>query len=219
MNLYEILGVNKDVTPEELKVIYRSLCQKHHPDKNNGDHEIFVSIKNAYEILSNVEKRKHYDETGAYDQSTATENDKQQQRILVFLSGLVEQIINNDSVDVEKLNVLNLIQETIKNNIIGNNSAIVINQKKIDKRNKTIKRIKKKKDDINNFLSAMLISSNEQNTKAIERLKEGIADFTVMLTMVSDENYQYEIDTQPQLSQATMGLIDVINNVMNGTTK
>jgi molecular chaperone DnaJ len=59
-NYYETLGVNKDASPDEIKSAYRKLAMEHHPDKG-GDGEKFKSINEAYEILSNPERRSQYD--------------------------------------------------------------------------------------------------------------------------------------------------------------
>ncbi|OII75081.1 hypothetical protein cand_004420 [Cryptosporidium andersoni] len=61
--LYETLEINQDATLSEIKKAYRRLAIKHHPDKG-GDQEKFKEISRAYEILSDPEKRKVYDEYG-----------------------------------------------------------------------------------------------------------------------------------------------------------
>ncbi len=64
---YEVLGVSKKATNAELKKAYRKLARKYHPDKNPGDKEAerkFKEAANAYEVLSNPEKRKMYDLRG-----------------------------------------------------------------------------------------------------------------------------------------------------------
>ncbi len=60
---YEILGVSKDASQEEIKRAYRRLALKWHPDKNKSPEaeERFKEINKAYEVLSNPEKRKVYD--------------------------------------------------------------------------------------------------------------------------------------------------------------
>jgi len=64
---YEVLGVNKSVSGPELKKAYRRLAMKHHPDRNEGDAEAekkFKEAKEAYDILSDDQKRGAYDQYG-----------------------------------------------------------------------------------------------------------------------------------------------------------
>jgi molecular chaperone DnaJ len=64
-NYYETLGVKKDASPEEIKKAFRRLARKHHPDAG-GDAERFKDINEAYEVLSDAEKRSQYDQYGQY---------------------------------------------------------------------------------------------------------------------------------------------------------
>jgi|TARA_R110000796_G_C14506966_1_gene429499 molecular chaperone DnaJ len=63
-NYYEILGVSKEATPEEIKKSYRKLSLKYHPDKNPQGEETFKEISEAYGILSNPDKKAKYDSGG-----------------------------------------------------------------------------------------------------------------------------------------------------------
>ena len=64
---YEVLGVSKSASADEIKSAYRKLAMKYHPDRNPGDEEAkakFQEASEAYEVLSNDEKRQRYDQFG-----------------------------------------------------------------------------------------------------------------------------------------------------------
>lgn len=62
---YNILGVSKSASKEEIKKAYRKLAHKYHPDKKDGDESKFKEVNEAYSILSNDQKRAQYDQFGA----------------------------------------------------------------------------------------------------------------------------------------------------------
>jgi curved DNA-binding protein len=81
-DLYEILGVSRTATPEEIKKTYRRLAKQYHPDVNPGNRsaeEKFKEVTAAFEVLSDPKRRKLYDEFGAdalrtgFDESKAEE--------------------------------------------------------------------------------------------------------------------------------------------------
>src|ERR1700719_3382903 len=65
---YEVLGVPRTATEDDIRKEYRKLARKYHPDVNPGDksaEEKFKEINEAYEVLSDQEKRKRYDQLGS----------------------------------------------------------------------------------------------------------------------------------------------------------
>ena len=65
---YEILGVPRAATQDEIKKAYRKLARQHHPDANPGDkaaEERFKEVQTAYDVLSDEKKRKEYDRYGS----------------------------------------------------------------------------------------------------------------------------------------------------------
>ena len=60
-NFYDILGVKKTASQNEIKKAYRELCKKYHPDKNGGDDTKIKEVNEAYETLGDENKRRQYD--------------------------------------------------------------------------------------------------------------------------------------------------------------
>ena len=66
-NYYKILEVEEDASEEEIKLAYRRLAKKYHPDLNKSDpkaKEKFIQLHEAYDTLSDPQKRKIYDQAG-----------------------------------------------------------------------------------------------------------------------------------------------------------
>lgn len=61
---YEVLGVSKSASPDEIKKAFRRLAVKYHPDKEGGNEEKFKEVNEAYEVLKDESKRKRYDQFG-----------------------------------------------------------------------------------------------------------------------------------------------------------
>jgi molecular chaperone DnaJ len=63
-NYYEILGVSKSATDDEIKKAYRKMAHQYHPDKSGGDEKKFKELNEAYQVLSDKTKRGQYDQYG-----------------------------------------------------------------------------------------------------------------------------------------------------------
>ena len=74
-NLYDILGLERDATSAEIKRAYRKASLRVHPDKvrsgtaasKEAAEKKFIEVRGAFEVLSDHEKRRHYDSSGRYD--------------------------------------------------------------------------------------------------------------------------------------------------------
>lgn len=88
-NHYDVLGVARDATPEEIKAAFRKKSSEHHPDKG-GDAAAMQAVNRAYEVLSDPARRSQYDESGD-DEQRNLEADAQGLLASLFQSAMASQ--------------------------------------------------------------------------------------------------------------------------------
>ena len=66
-NYYDVLGVDKNASQDDIKKAYRNLSKKYHPDKTGGDDSKFKEINEAYDTLGDEAKRRQYDNPNPFD--------------------------------------------------------------------------------------------------------------------------------------------------------
>ena len=93
---YEILGISKDADQEEIKLAYRKLAKKYHPDLNHKDKnakEKFIKLKEAYDTLIDPVKRRIYDQAG-YDPRNIDLSDIFHNYDFINIRDILRQIFN-----------------------------------------------------------------------------------------------------------------------------
>ena len=112
-NYYTVLGVSAGATLEEIKKAYRKLALRYHPDKNPGDDEAeakFIEINEAYDTLSDDNKRKTYDQSlrGGQQKNESTKADdgvrrpSQGEFSMNDFEGMFQNFFNMDDVKKDK---------------------------------------------------------------------------------------------------------------------
>ena len=136
--LYDVLGVDKKASQDEIKIKYRKLAFKHHPDnpKNDGN---FSDITNAYSILSNRIKRLDYDAdptSAVLDHSTIV-----RQRAIELISTAYITIIDTFLDNIFKIPIIDHISQNFSERIVKLKTAIGNNQQTISTLEKVVKRL------------------------------------------------------------------------------
>lgn len=174
MNLYETLGVKKDAGPGEIKSAYRKKAKENHPDAG-GDKGTFQDISRAYGILSNPEKKDHYDRTG---ESEAPNED---QIINGELVKIFNSIVESNSFNHEHEDVFKEMRKIIDSKSKETKDSIENAKRLLSKFNAILKRIEKgdlfrgiTKQKIADIES--LITSGKKNIELYAKIKERIYD-------------------------------------------
>lgn len=196
MDFYEILGLKKDASQEEIKKAYRKKAVEHHPDKG-GDPETFKQAQIAYDNLSDEQKRSDYDKGKTPDQDPA----------LSFLSGLFLSLISN--ADVDRTDLFKQMTQQIKAKIFSIHTEKKDTERFIKRLKKVRRRIKKDKRQFFIMLTDSQIRSSEHR---ISQLNQAISVAEMALEYLNSCEYEIEQMVEHALKSALEG-------AQNGTVK
>lgn len=143
-SLYEILGIGKEATSEDIKEAYRRKAMENHPDKG-GDPEKFKCVDQAYKILSNGSKRKRYDNGESVESiEKAMCTISQEQEALKMVLEIFNAIIGQTGIDIDRQDIFNLMRQSIRANQTNIRSEKTKLESNIKRCETVTKRIKKK---------------------------------------------------------------------------
>lgn len=166
--LYEILGVEREATTDEIRVAYRSLARLHHPDAG-GDPDEFIALTSAYNVLSNPKLRDEYDLTGKRLDRRAH---AAQEYIIELLSSTLDKILNDIPNEVDETDVIGLMKRMIlqaKANMEAQERELTRN---IRSMHKLRARISRKGEQKNLFAEIFDRRSREKGKKLAEITEE-----------------------------------------------
>ena len=193
MNLYELLGLEKDAAPSLIRKAYKQLSQKHHPDKG-GDVDLFKRIKEAYDILISPSRRLKYDQTGSTDYISQEAKDTKMRTDII---GLFFEVVDKQDLflisrsDI-KTEMVNAVSATIRNIEIGNNS----NRTKMNKYSVMVKKIKFSGE--HNYIKDVLIEKIKSLETLCQTNKENILYLNECIKEIEKFNFETELEVSIQ---------------------
>ncbi len=185
-DFYEILEVGHDASPEEIKKSYRRLAKKYHPDVSADPRHVekFHEIQKAYEVLSDAEMRKFYDDNGFVVQSTISVRDEAIQTI----QGWILQVIEDGHMfdDSMRFKFRDFMLDTINNTRRNISEDIAKLKKKELRAQNFLKRIRSEE------LSALAEESMKRYKIGQAQMQRGIAVADECKAII--DGVEYEID-------------------------
>lgn len=185
-NLYDVLGVDKNASQEDIKKAYRDKAKENHTDRG-GDNDKMVAINKAWNVLQDPARRKRYDETGEQTETPF------EQKFAAFTQDVFVKIVY-DAPNVEKSNLIDAFiayAEKILEEMDKQKEDI---DDKISRLNKVIKRLKKKKKgkNQNNVIALVLEGNISALTQALHKLEEDIKFIGDCKEVISHYDYKFE---------------------------
>lgn len=186
-NYYQLLGVDYHASENDIKLAYRNLARKYHPDINNSKNAalILASVNEAYNVLSNPQKRRNYDlyklkeypQVNKYDKniqdiykkiialrkSTVQMNKFRLDKQAIFNS--LQTILNHENIEVIKASDENQIKQNLLEEVLGTSVMLDFPQQKIiaekllkiNKDNKLIQHFIKQQQTVHFFQKYQLL--------------------------------------------------------------
>jgi curved DNA-binding protein CbpA len=201
-SLYDILGITKDATEEEIKKAYRKRAQETHPDVK-GSAEEFSYVNEAYTILSDKKARLIYDRSGRKQgeknkDQLRTEAIREIQRVMV-------QVLDDSDDTIFFSNLPEHILRIFNANIERCKSIVAETRKKIKRLRRYKQRFHYKKGDDNNFIQFGIEGQVYHLSTSISVEIQKIRQFELMLELLA------EYDWEPESIKPSFGLKTVFD--------
>lgn len=187
--LYEILGIARDATEGQIRKAWKNLVKIYHPDMGSAANRgRFDEVQQAYEILTDQERRSKYDETGVVE---AIVPDQQYQRAITIIAGAMQHAIMNNK---ERLTIVDLVAR-MRDVIEIDRKKVFQNQELCEQFIKDMDRLIgrfKKTDGGQNVLEDMIRANRAQAEKNRENFPRALEDLSKALEIL--KGYRFDLD-------------------------
>lgn len=199
--LYQILEIKNTATPEEIRAAYILWSKLLHPDKQGGNAEQFMEVKQAYEVLSDSERRVAYDETGIPDNDPKINN--LETNAMNFILSQVQLVIDNQNLsNLERIDLCQLLKNMVQKNLEEAQTTIKMFRAKLARIELMASKIVKKGDGENVIRRALERQAAQFKEMLVMGAKEiAVKNFALELI----DQYQYDFESLPKPQAGEFG--------------
>lgn len=201
MSLYERLGVAPDATDDVIKTAFRKLAQKHHPDKG-GDHDTMQGIQEAYDILSDPERRTHYDVTGSTKPAPSVQ-DKAMAYLREALNEAIGKLDGGAENDLQHNDPIQAVRRGLNAGIKEGTEQQRRLTRAIEQRHIVLKRLKFEAQGKPDMLSIAVSLMITQAHKKMAEFEHTLQIMRAALDILAD--YDYEVAARPAKEDRPLG--------------
>jgi curved DNA-binding protein CbpA len=219
IDLYQLLGIKRGATRDEVRKAYRRKAKSSHPD-SGGSVEQFGALATAHEVLSDERRREKYDATGEIETSKPNNLDVSAIEVIAQKLGLVIHAEH----DVTSLDVDALIEQAIREDITARKSSIADQERAIKRVGRLRARAKRKTEGGDNMLLLVLDWHERSSKDLIKKNEDSVASMERALEIL--EGYSFLDDTPPpaqdEVSSAlydTIQALDELAAILNAQPK
>jgi curved DNA-binding protein CbpA len=150
-DLYAVIGVARDASAAKIKAAYRRKSKAAHPD-TGGSEEAFAALAQAYEVLSDPERRAKYDATGEIDTASALNAEA---KVFACINRVLAQVLGHEQ-DYLTYDLIGLMGETLANEIKAQKNILAMIEKVAKRAKRMQGRFKRKEPGDDNLLERMV---------------------------------------------------------------
>lgn len=164
MNPYEVLGIEPTADAAVVKKAYRQRAKLHHPDAG-GDPEAFREVAIAYSVLSDQEKRQHFDQTGEIDMKSVN---NMMSEVVNGIAAMLEMVVKQTRGKMNRLNLIETLRDSARQSAQNWTAHIQALEDEIRDFEVARKRTKRNDDEKNLFVEIFdtAIQERQANRKA-----------------------------------------------------
>jgi curved DNA-binding protein CbpA len=198
-DLYQVLGVKRAATKEQIRRAYRRRAKISHPDSGGSAHE-FGAVATAYGVLSDTKRREQYDRTGEIE---PTQPDNFDASAIEIIAQKFLMIIYGKH-DVASMDIAGLVEEAIHEDIAQRNINISSQRRAVQRATELRARVKRKADDQENMLARVLDWHELSTRNLIKKNEEAVCSMNRALEILNDYSFAEDLPsaTPEQLSEA-----------------